>query len=67
MENQKLLIKKSDIHKLSGGPTGEPTYTWHDLVANGYIEYIDTEEEETTMIAMTVRDILNAQQDPLSA
>ena len=27
---------------------------WHDLVAKGYIEYIDTEEEETTMIAMTI-------------
>lgn len=27
---------------------------WHDLVAKGYIEYIDTEEEETTMISMTI-------------
>ena len=27
---------------------------WHDLVSNGFIEYIDTEEEETTMISMTI-------------
>ena len=27
---------------------------WHDLVAQGFIEYIDTEEEETTMISMTI-------------
>ena len=27
---------------------------WYDLVANGFIEYIDTEEEETTMISMTI-------------
>ncbi|GKD08895.1 RNA polymerase II second largest subunit [Tanacetum coccineum] len=52
-ENQRLLIKKKDIQKLQqrenpidGG--------WHDLVSNGFIEYIDTEEEETTMISMTI-------------
>lgn len=27
---------------------------WHDLVSKGFIEYIDTEEEETTMISMTI-------------
>lgn len=27
---------------------------WHDLVVKGFIEYIDTEEEETTMISMTI-------------
>lgn len=27
---------------------------WHDLVTKGFIEYIDTEEEETTMISMTI-------------
>lgn len=26
---------------------------WTDLIANGFIEYIDVEEEETTLIAMT--------------
>lgn len=27
---------------------------WRDLVEKGFIEYIDTEEEETTMISMTI-------------
>jgi hypothetical protein len=31
-----------------------PDEGWHDLVAKGFIEYIDTEEEETTMISMTI-------------
>lgn len=31
-----------------------PEEGWHDLVAKGFIEYIDTEEEETTMISMTI-------------
>lgn len=29
-------------------------YGWNDLVRKGFIEYVDTEEEETTMISMTV-------------
>ncbi|KAJ0693574.1 putative DNA-directed RNA polymerase [Helianthus annuus] len=53
VEKQKLLIKKKDIQKLQQRETLEDG-GWHDLVANGYIEYIDTEEEETTMISMTV-------------
>jgi hypothetical protein len=31
-----------------------PDEGWHELVSKGYIEYIDTEEEETTMISMTI-------------
>ncbi|KAK4347150.1 hypothetical protein RND71_033489 [Anisodus tanguticus] len=37
---------------------------WHDLVAEGYIEYIDTEEEETTMISMTINDLVQARLNP---
>jgi DNA-directed RNA polymerase II subunit RPB2 len=33
---------------------------WHDLVSGGLIEYVDTEEEETTMISMTVSDLVEA-------
>jgi hypothetical protein len=33
----------------------------------GYIEYIDAEEEETTMMAMTIRDLENARVHPDSA
>ena len=36
-------------------------YTWNDLVTSGFIEYVDTEEEETTMISMTIEDLLAAQ------
>lgn len=31
--------------------------SWQDLVANGLVEYIDTMEEETIMIAMSLDDI----------
>ena len=34
-----------------------------ELVHKGCIEYIDTEEEETTMIAMEIKDLENAR-DP---
>ncbi|KAI8000513.1 DNA-directed RNA polymerase II subunit RPB2 [Camellia lanceoleosa] len=40
---------------------------WHDLVAKGYIEYIDTEEEETTMISMTINDLITARLNPEEA
>ena len=32
-------------------------YTWNDW-STGCIEYVDTEEEETTMIAMTIDDLV---------
>ncbi|XP_042502979.1 DNA-directed RNA polymerase II subunit RPB2-like isoform X2 [Macadamia integrifolia] len=40
---------------------------WHDLVEKGFIEYIDTEEEETTMISMTVNDLITARLHPEEA
>ena len=43
-------------------PLYHPSYTiiitsWHDLVANGVVEYIDTMEEETVMLAMTPEEL----------
>ena len=32
-------------------------YTWSSLVADGIVEYVDAEEEETIMIAMTPDDV----------
>lgn len=32
-------------------------FSWQDLVANGVVEYIDTLEEETVMLAMTPDDL----------
>ncbi|KAJ0456154.1 DNA-directed RNA polymerase II subunit RPB2 [Helianthus annuus] len=60
VEKQKLLIKKKDIQQRETLEDGG----WHDLVANGYIEYIDTEEEETTMISMTINDLVSARLNP---
>ena len=58
VEDQKLVIKKRNIEMLhEKDMTG---YTWNDLVANGFIEYVDTEEEETTMISMTIEDLVQA-------
>nr|XP_043625222.1 DNA-directed RNA polymerase II subunit RPB2-like [Erigeron canadensis] len=63
VEKQRLLIKKKDIQKLQQRETPEDG-GWHDLVSNGFIEYIDTEEEETTMIAMTINDLVSARINP---
>ncbi|KAL9267562.1 DNA-directed RNA polymerase II subunit RPB2-like protein [Drosera capensis] len=52
VEKQRLLIKKKDIPALQQRETPEDG-GWHDLVSKGFIEYIDTEEEETNMISMT--------------
>lgn len=36
---------------------GGPCVSWQDLVASGVVEYIDTLEEETVMLAMTPDDL----------
>ncbi|CAH1448500.1 unnamed protein product [Lactuca virosa] len=63
VEKQRLLIKKKDIQNLQQRETPEDG-GWHDLVSNGFIEYIDTEEEETTMISMTINDLVSARENP---
>ena len=50
-----LRIRRKHVRALEGRESGE--FKWDDLVASGLIEYVDTEEEETTMIAMTISDI----------
>ena len=57
VENQKLLLKKRDIDQLKEREYN--SFSWHDLVANGVVEYIDTLEEETAMISMTPDDLTN--------
>ncbi|CAD7697142.1 unnamed protein product [Ostreobium quekettii] len=62
VENQRLNIKKSHVIELLKAKDlvdvePEQRYGWNQIVNSGFIEYIDTEEEETTMIAMTIRDL----------
>lgn len=57
-DDQKLAIKKRHITKLQdSGVDGCPTYEWNHLLIDGLIEFIDTEEEETTMISMKPSDL----------
>ncbi|EFA79113.1 RNA polymerase II core subunit [Heterostelium album PN500] len=53
-KDYKLTIKKSHIRQLDS----DPEYKWLDLITDGLVEYIDTEEEETVMIAMTPADLI---------
>ena len=55
VENQKLLLRRSDIDKLKEREYNN--YGWQDLLASGVVEYIDTLEEETRMVAMTPDDL----------
>jgi len=55
VEDQQLIIKKSHIRKLQQNKvTG---YGYKNLLLEGMVEYIDTEEEETTMVAMEPTDL----------
>mmetsp|Transcript_2506 Transcript_2506/g.8914 ORF Transcript_2506/g.8914 Transcript_2506/m.8914 type:complete len:1176 (-) Transcript_2506:301-3828(-) len=55
VEDQSLLLKKEHIDKLRDKEVSR--FNWSDCIANGFIEYIDTEEEETVMIAMNLSDL----------
>lgn len=56
-DQQQLCIKKQHIYQLQGINPDEKKLTWTDLLMEGLVEYIDTEEEETTMIAMEPKDL----------
>jgi DNA-directed RNA polymerase II subunit RPB2 len=56
-ESGQLNIKKSHIRRLVGQ---KESYGWKDLVSNGLIEFVDTEEEQTVMIAMMLEDLKRA-------
>ncbi|KAL0769652.1 hypothetical protein Bca101_034802 [Brassica carinata] len=64
VDNQRLLIKKKDIYALQERESAEED-GWHHLVAKGFIEYIDTQEEETTMISMTINSPRNTYQSAM--
>lgn len=52
VENNELKIKKRDIAALQSGEL-----EWKHLIENGFIEYVDVEEEETIMIQMDFREL----------
>ncbi|GAO46801.1 hypothetical protein G7K_1019-t1 [Saitoella complicata NRRL Y-17804] len=50
-------IRESKYNADNDIETNEAPYDWHSLVREGCVEYIDAEEEETCMIAMTTEDL----------
>mmetsp|Transcript_3964 Transcript_3964/g.9690 ORF Transcript_3964/g.9690 Transcript_3964/m.9690 type:complete len:1241 (-) Transcript_3964:119-3841(-) len=54
---QQLVIKKSHIMRLQGLDVNGRPMGWSELLMEGMVEYIDTEEEETTMVAMDPADL----------
>uniref|UniRef100_A0A8C4NCH5 DNA-directed RNA polymerase II subunit RPB2 n=1 Tax=Eptatretus burgeri TaxID=7764 RepID=A0A8C4NCH5_EPTBU len=55
VENQKMLLKRHHIEALKEREYNN--YSWQELVAAGVVEYVDTLEEESTMVAMTPDDL----------
>jgi DNA-directed RNA polymerase II subunit RPB2 len=55
--DQQLAIKKHHILQLQGIDPNQKKLTWTDILMEGLVEYIDCEEEETTMIAMEPKDL----------
>ena len=55
VEDCKLLMKTRHIDLLKDREFNN--YQWQDLVASGVVEYIDTLEEETTMIAVSPENL----------
>ena len=56
-----LKLRKHHVEKLREGiDTG--TYTWNSLISGGLVEYLDADEEETCLIAMTPEDLETARQ-----
>ena len=55
VENCKLLLKKRHVDMLK--QREYLNFSWQELVATGVVEYIDTLEEETAMIAMSPEDL----------
>ena len=55
VENQKLLFTKNKLNRLADREMTQ--YGWNNLLADGVIEFLDTEEEETSLICMTPEDL----------
>ena len=58
VEDQRMHINKDAILALKYNDI--TNYSWECLIRDGLLEYIDCEEEETTMIAMSIKDLEEA-------
>eukprot|EP00771_Trimastix_marina_P000200 gnl/Trimastix_PCT/1207.p1 GENE.gnl/Trimastix_PCT/1207~~gnl/Trimastix_PCT/1207.p1 ORF type:complete len:1204 (+),score=452.35 gnl/Trimastix_PCT/1207:177-3614(+) len=58
VENRRLKLTKEIIGKLQTREVSK--YSWTNLIQEGFAELVDTEEEETMMIAMTLQDLVNS-------
>lgn len=69
VEDQQLKVTKGHIDGIIQAKDNddEELGPWSNLVQQGIIEYVDVEEEETTMIAMTLGDLRAARDDPSAA
>lgn len=57
-DDQSLVITKNMIFRLGDNESGDQVSAdWNDLLRNGMVEYLDTEEEETVMIAMEPEEL----------
>ena len=56
VENNKLKIKQSLINELKHKDTNE-MLGFDDTIKCGLVEFLDVEEEETSMIAMNISDL----------
>mmetsp|Transcript_44 Transcript_44/g.122 ORF Transcript_44/g.122 Transcript_44/m.122 type:complete len:1191 (-) Transcript_44:26-3598(-) len=52
-QKQEVLINNSHVQKLRSGE-----WAWGDMIREGLIEYLDAEEEECSMIAMYIEDLV---------
>lgn len=58
VENQRILMTRSRINDLSNRELTH--YGWNQLLEDGIVELLDTEEEETVLICMTPEDLAEA-------
>ncbi|CAO3591342.1 unnamed protein product [Absidia cylindrospora] len=54
VDNQQLRMSRDTLERLQDP---EDEYHWQNLVADGIVEYVDADEEETAMICMTPEDL----------
>ena len=57
LQNDAHILSQNEGEALSEEERASMTYGWHGLISDGAVEYLDAEEEETSMIIMTPDDL----------